>query len=303
MNIAITGGNGFIGSYIKKMILSMGHEVISISRKKDANIKNTYSFDDFFNYKINSEINCFIHLASPNFDYSSNSSLREGITELTAKILLALKKYNCKKFIFFSSAKVYGEPSLARVTYSEDSKPKPVTDYGKEKLNAENHIINYAEKHELDYLIYRLPMVYGHNKKSNIGKLFKFIDRSFPLILFKNSNHLKKSLVSIENVKLYVKLNVENLSTINNCVLNLTDKEALSLNNLVIGYKDISHSKTIIISLPFFFLKLLVKVPIVRNIFLKLYGGFELGNTKINNLHNVNITDTLEQLYKDLSTT
>jgi nucleoside-diphosphate-sugar epimerase len=34
MNIAITGGNGFIGSHISKMIKELGHKVIFISRIK-----------------------------------------------------------------------------------------------------------------------------------------------------------------------------------------------------------------------------------------------------------------------------
>jgi nucleoside-diphosphate-sugar epimerase len=301
MNIAITGGNGFIGSNLTNMISIMGHDVILISRKRDPANKNSYSFDDFFNYNINLDISCFIHLASPNYDYSRDSSLTEGITNLTTKILKTLSNYNCKKFIFFSSAKIYGEPSLESTIFSEESKPEPVSDYGKEKLNAENKIVAHAKKHNLDYIIYRLPMVYGSNKNSNIDKLFKLINKSFPLILFKNSNHLQKSLISIENVKLYIKLNIEDINTINKDILNITDKKAISLNDLVSNYKTITNSKSFILFLPFSFLKVLVKVPVIKSIVLKLYGGFKIQNTKINNIHNVNITDTIEQLSSDLS--
>ena len=144
-------------------------------------------------------------------------------------------------------------------------------------------------------------MVYGSNKNSNIDKLFKLINNSFPLILFKNSNHLKKSLISIENVKLFIKLNIEDINTIDKDILNISDNKAMSLNELVNNYKTITNSNSFIIYLPYSFLKFLVKVPVIKRIFLKLYGGFKIQNTKINNLHNVNIADTIEQLSSDLS--
>ena len=47
MIIAITGGNGFIGSHIAKMIDEMGHQVIFISRDaKNAKNYNKYTKKD-----------------------------------------------------------------------------------------------------------------------------------------------------------------------------------------------------------------------------------------------------------------
>lgn len=299
MNIAITGGNGFIGSHLKSMIKNMGHNVILISRKKNQNIENSFSFEEFFSQKISVKIDCFIHLASPKQEFSNDFLLKEGITNLTSKILKALLKYDCKKFIFFSSAKVYGEPSIRQNLFSEDSKVEPITDYGKEKLKAEKLIISYAMDHDLDYLIYRLPMVYGSNENSNIYKLLKLIKKSLPMILFCKTNYLKKSLISIENIKLYIKTNIQNTDTINKNIFNIADNEALTFSDLIHGYKNVVNSKSVIIFLPFFLLNFFVKVPKLKDIFLKLYGGFEIQTTKINNLYNIEPRDTLEQLSKE----
>ena len=89
MNIAITGGNGFIGSHISKMIKELGHKVIFISRIKKNKCDNFYSFDDLFSLKINIDIDCFIHLASPNYDYAKDNSLEDGIFHLTSNILIS----------------------------------------------------------------------------------------------------------------------------------------------------------------------------------------------------------------------
>ena len=150
MNIAITGGNGFIGSYLSKMIKDIGHEVIFISRSKKNKGNNYFSYDDLFSFEIKTNIDCFIHLASPNYDYARNNSLEDGIVHLTSNILKVLNNYNCTKFIYFSSAKIYGEPSLIRdYIFNEDSKPSPVSDYGKQKLEAEKKIIAHASNSEI----------------------------------------------------------------------------------------------------------------------------------------------------------
>lgn len=299
MNIAITGGNGFIGSHLKSMIKNMGHNVIIISRKKNQNLENSYCFEEFFKQKIRMKIDCFIHLASPKQEFSNDFLLKEGITNLTSKILKVLLKYDCKKFIFFSSAKVYGEPSMKQTIFSENSEASPITDYGKEKLKAEKLIISHSKEHDLDYLIYRLPMVYGNNKNSNIDKLLKLIKKSYPIVLFYKTSHLKKSLISIENIKLYIKTNIQNTGTINKNILNIADNEALSFTDLILGYKNIVNSNSFTIFLPFFLLKFFAKVPKLKDIFLKLYGGFEIQTTKINNLYNIQSTSTLEQFFRE----
>ena len=294
MNVAISGASGFIGSHLCRMVNDLGHKVIYISRNiKKNEKKNHYSYEDLFHFKINLNIDCFIHLASPNYDFAKDKSLEDGITLLTSNILKALNYYNCKKFIYFSSAKIYGEPSLTNNNiFNEDSKPYPITDYGKEKLNAENKIIEHANNSNLDYVIYRMPMVYGSNSNSNINKLLMFIERSFPFILFKDSKHLKKSLISIENIKLYLKYNIENPDSISCNIFNITDKNNICLNELITNHKKNTNSNSLIITLPYFLLKMIVKIPILKNYFLKLYGQLEISNKNILNEYNIECLDT-----------
>ena len=110
MNIAISGANGFIG---KNLTLALSKNenfnLVYISRIKSNKNSNEYSFDNFFKGEINIKFDFFIHLASPNYDYCKDNSIKEGIENLTKNILLSLNQYDCKNFIFFSSCKVYGE--------------------------------------------------------------------------------------------------------------------------------------------------------------------------------------------------
>lgn len=296
MNVAITGTSGFIGNHLSVMIAKMGHNVIYINRKQShLTHKNYLTYEDFFSLRLDLKLDCFLHLASPNYDYNKTSSndLDEGISILTDRILSVLGHYNCKKFIFFSSAKIYGEPSmdLQRIFY-ENTIPKPVSDYGKQKLKAEQSIVSHSNIHNFEYLIYRMPLVYGIGSNSNINKLLRFIEKSYPLILFKKTSHLMKSVISIENIKIYIKHNIQNPDSINNNIFNITDKENTCLNEFITMHIRQSRSKTKIIFMPYFFLGLLVKTPLLGVYFSKLFGQLAISNKKVNDTYKILIKDT-----------
>jgi nucleoside-diphosphate-sugar epimerase len=176
MNIAITGASGFIGSNLSSFLTNNGDiNLISIVRKV-TNKVDEYTFTDFFNGNIKENIDCFIHLASPNYDYSEDNSLQDGIVLLTENILKALPQYQCSNFIFFSSCKVYGESSIKNTNFTESSNLNPVSDYAKAKVDAELLVKKISDEAGLNYLIYRLPFVYGRGMKSNIGKLLKILE-------------------------------------------------------------------------------------------------------------------------------
>lgn len=297
MNIAITGSSGFIGSHIKEMIQDMGINILTISHKSNStHAKNNFNYDYFFSGKIDVDIDCIIHLASPNYDYAKDDSLKNGITTLTKKILCAMPQYNCKKIIFFSSAKVYGEPSFKQNIFYENSKLNPISDYGKEKVNAENAILSFSSQNNIDFIIYRMPMVYGPGMSSNIGKLFKLINKKYPLISFSNTNHLKKSFLSIDNIKILIRYNIQNPATINKAIFNIADGENLSLNEFIKLYIKTSKLKIILISLPKIFFVILCKMPFSKKLLTKLYGSFTLDIKKINEAYNIELKNTEECL-------
>ena len=269
----------------------MGHTVISISRSNKNKLdSNSYTFDDFFSLKIKQNIDCFLHLASPNFEYSEDDTLEKGIAFSHQNIIVYLLAI-IVSLAFFSSAK-FMENHHWSMKFLEDTKPKPITDM-KEKLKAENEIKYIASNSDLKYIIYRMPMVYGFNDFSNIGKLLKFIKNSYPFPLFKNSSNLKKSFLSIKNIQLYVEFNIKNPESINNEILNITDEKSININDLIINSKMMFKSKSYIIYLPYFVLKMIVKLPVVCSYFLKLYGKFEISNKKINDLYGLECKDTI----------
>ena len=166
MRILITGGSGFIGTHLINRLLNDGHEVYNLDkipspalpdhRQKIIDILDIDIKDNIFNDK-----DCIIHLAAmvsvpKSFDDPVNSFGNN--TFLTIKILSAAKLHNIKKFIFSSSAAVYGDKEG---TVSETDSTEPNSPYGLDKLVSEKYIQMYCQLWNIDYLILRLFNVYG----------------------------------------------------------------------------------------------------------------------------------------------
>tara|TARA_A100001015_G_C15040186_1_gene739108 strand:+ start:1013 stop:1927 length:915 start_codon:yes stop_codon:yes gene_type:complete len=302
MNVIISGANGFIGSHLKSHLKKNSNfKVISLLRNPIENINTQMSYEDFFRNKLNIKATYFIHLASPNFDYCNDNSINDGITVLTKKILKVLPKYQCKNFIFFSTIKVYGESDVNNHIHKESSKLNPITDYAKAKAEAEMLIKKECYSLNINYVIYRLPFVYGPGMKSNISKLIKIIDLSLPIPIFNTKGFQKKSFLTIENIKTVITKNLIEDKSINNTTLNLSDFEPISLFEFLEYYKTISKSKSIIISLPKFTFNIFIKIPILNNIIIKIFGDFQIDNSKIIKVHNGNIMNTFEGISSLLS--
>lgn len=294
MNIAISGSTGFIGNNLSNFLGKYKNiKLVLISRISSID-NNSYSYEDFFAGNIDEKIDVFIHLASPNYDYCQDNSLKNGIVELTRNILNNLEKYGCKKFIYFSSCKVYGESSINNLVFDESSKLNPISDYAKAKVEAESVVSDISLDKNISFLIYRLPFVYGSGMKSNLRNLLNLIDKSIPFILINNKYRLKKSFLCIDNLNKILIYNIENLHSINNSIFNLSDNDSVTLNDFLIEYKKLSNSKTIFLRLPRIFFILLSKVPILGNIILKIYGGFDVDNSMFKKNTHLSLLSTSE---------
>lgn len=294
MNIAISGSSGFIGNNLSNFLDKYENiNLILISRNPSID-DHSYSFDDFFSGNIDNKIDIFIHLASPNYDYCKDNSLRDGIVGLTGNILRNLENYECKKFIYFSSCKVYGESSMDNVIYSESSKLNPISDYAKAKAEAESIVSDFSIEKNIDFLIYRLPFVYGDGMKSNLKTLLKIINQSIPFIVIKGKSSPKKSFVCIDNINKTIIYNIESLHSIDNSILNLSDSNSVSLNDFLSEYKKVSNSKTIFLRFPIILFIFLSKVPILGKIILKIYGGFDIDNSMIKKNTHLSLLSTSE---------
>ena len=169
--IIITGGAGFIGTNLIKLLLKKTkYKIISIDNYStglkdnhvlDKRVKyinsNTNDLKLFFQNKQN-KIDVIIFCASV-VDSKKNTykDYYNGNVIYLKKFLRLINKNIVKNFIYLSTINIYGK----KINYlKEEKKPDPQNTYAKTKLLAEK-IIQNELTNKIDYLILRLPLVYG----------------------------------------------------------------------------------------------------------------------------------------------
>ena len=281
MNIAVTGSSGLIGSFLLKDLKKAGHNVLCISSSKSKHHENIYTYEEILSGKANMKADFLIHLAS------INSNLDEFQIEeelnLSKKVFQSMCALDCKKIIFFSSIKVYGENSFAQKEYTEESLLEPESYYGKAKKKCENFFIDKAFDENFSYIILRLSPLIMEHPNSNIGKFFYFIRKGLPLPSFQKGNHNKRSFLSYENLIKSLFLILNKKISLRNEIFNLADPILISTHSLIDKIGCIVGRKPKIINLPNFLFNLMMRVNRLQSALVRLYGNFSISSKKFKN--------------------
>lgn len=138
----------------------------------------------------------------------------------TAELTYVLEESAVKKFIFLSSAAVYGHTVSAA---NEHTTPSPESFYSISKLKAEKHVLRLMDK--MNTIIIRLGNVYGYSKSMRFDALInKFVfDAHFTgRITVNGSGNQSRAFISVE--KTNAALTQLFLKEIPSGVYNLVDK-------------------------------------------------------------------------------
>ena len=182
MNIMVTGGAGYVGSHLSLYLLKKtNHNIYSIDDFSNSNlavinkIKKEFSCHFFFkkidirntkqlsNFFIKNKINTIVHLAAKIEAAESfkKKKLYKSVNLDSTKNLINLaKKYKVEKFIFASSAAVYGNSKNS--ICSEKKLLSPINPYGQYKLSIERFILK--KKYKINFVILRFFNIAGINK-------------------------------------------------------------------------------------------------------------------------------------------
>lgn len=184
MKILVTGGAGFIGSWIVDLLLKQNHQVVIVDNlstgKKENLVPQAKSYIlDITNHN---ELNKIFEVEKPEivFHLAANPMLRLSIEDPlydaktnilgTISVLESCRKNNVKKIIYTSTggARV-GEPEYNPV--DEKHPLNPSSPYGISKHSAEHYVWMYHKLHNLDYLIFCFGNVYGPKDEPRTKRL------------------------------------------------------------------------------------------------------------------------------------
>jgi len=183
MRVLVCGGAGYIGSNMTAMLNSEGHEPVvydNLSTGHRATVGHTTFVEgNLDDYKLLLEtlkkydIEAVMHFAAfievgesvqaPLKYYRNNLSC-------TQNLLSAMEAVGVEKFVFSSTAAVYGIPESAGGGISEDCPTEPINPYGQTKLAVERmcHYQSRAEK--LRYASLRYFNACGAGNNATIGE-------------------------------------------------------------------------------------------------------------------------------------
>ena len=192
MNIIVTGGAGFIGSYICEKLINLGFRVICIDNFddfyspeiKEDNIQGIINNNNFKLYRsdicnldgleeifLKNDIEVVIHLAAKAGVRPSikNPLIYQKVNVLgTMNLLECCKKYNIPKFIFASSSSVYGESK--KIPFSEDDNvDHPVSPYAATKKAGELICYTYHSLYKISIYCFRFFTVYGPRQRPEMA--------------------------------------------------------------------------------------------------------------------------------------
>jgi UDP-glucose 4-epimerase len=224
--ILVTGGAGFIGSHVVKMLLERGHEVTvldnlttgKMERLLDVIDKITFVKGDILEENLIKKIikgfDAVVHLAAlisvdESFEKPYLYYLVNSIG--TRKLLHHSIEANLDKFILTSSCAVYGDP--IELPIKESHPTNPLSPYAKSKLSAEKQCELYAGANNIKIITFRLFNVYGPGQGLNqyagvISQFAKRIRNGNPPIIY-GSGDQTRDFIFVEDVARYITIALE----------------------------------------------------------------------------------------------
>ncbi len=189
MKFVVTGGAGFIGSNIAKLLVKKGHDVIILDNLNTGRKENLELIKDkidlhivdirdkkLINKIINDSDGIFHQAALANV-YESFSKSKEyfDVNVKGTKNIFEIAKENEIKVVFASSSSVYGEVKIMPITENIDR--KPIHPYGQTKLDCE-FLAEKFSKEGLKVIGLRYFNVYGLGQNdAYAGVITKFLNK------------------------------------------------------------------------------------------------------------------------------
>ena len=214
MKYAVTGGAGFIGSNIVKLLVQKGHNVSiidnlhtgNLSRLKEVRENVSFHNIDIRNYEELSEsifdVDGIFHQAALTIVPESFKKPEEYFdvnVNGTNNIFKIAKKLGIK-VIFASSSSIYG--NVEKVPINENFEKNPINPYGKTKVEKEK----LAEKfwnEDVNIIGLRYFNVYGKDQTGTyagvITQFMKRLEKNLPPIIHGEGNQIR-DFISVEDV-------------------------------------------------------------------------------------------------------
>ena len=187
MNIVVTGGSGFVGSYLCEKLINDGHKIIVIDNLLTGSTKNINNLLDNANFsfieqdvqhhiEIEDKVDYVLHFASA---ASPKAYTEHPVNTLKAGSVgtintLGLAKKHSAEYLLASTSEVYGDPLISPQNEEYWGNVNPNGErsmYDEAKRFAEAAVATYSRSYGLKTKIVRIFNTYGPRMQLNDGRV------------------------------------------------------------------------------------------------------------------------------------
>jgi len=187
MNIVITGGSGFVGSYLCENLINDGHKIIVIDNLLTGSTENINNLMDNENFsfiehdvqnhiEIEDKVDYVLHFASA---ASPKAYTEHPVNTLKAGSVgtintLGLAKKHDAEYLLASTSEVYGDPLISPQNEEYWGNVNPNGErsmYDEAKRFAEAAVATYSRTYGLKTKIVRIFNTYGPRMQLNDGRV------------------------------------------------------------------------------------------------------------------------------------
>jgi UDP-glucose 4-epimerase len=192
--VLVVGGAGYIGSHMVKDLLDTGYDVITLDDLStghrellpggefiEGGLGDTVLLDNLFSTHTISAVMHFAAFSLVGESVEKPLKYYRNNMAATAELLDSMIRHNVKRFIFSSTAAVYGEP--VEIPITESHPRNPTNPYGASKIAVERMLKDCDSAYGLKYISLRYFNAAGADKSGKIGERHRNETHLIPLAL------------------------------------------------------------------------------------------------------------------------
>lgn len=230
MKIAVTGAGGFLGRAVVARLMQSGHEILALVKSPhdvraleelkipaaacDLSVED--ACNDLF---IGSQ--AIVHCAGLTRDFGHWDEFKKTNIDSTRNVMLAAQKNSVSRFVYISSAAVYGNERNHFGTDEEaDYGARVVDPYSRSKIAADKLVVAFMREQNFPAAVLRLGLIWGPGDPVVLPFIVGNLKKKRLRLIGNGDNVL--SLTYIDNAIESIMLAVENPRAIGN-VFNIAD--------------------------------------------------------------------------------